>query len=331
MRILVVRNDKLGDFVMALPTFYVLKNYNPQNKIIACVAPVNKSLALSMPFIDEVIVDDTDSSFALSKKIKEANIDASITLFSNTKVAFAQFLAGIKTRIAPATKIAQIFYTKRITQRRSRVEKTEIEYNLDLVNTLFKDCDLNYPSPLLHVENKQKIEDDFREEFNIPKDKKIIAFHPGFGGTAESNWSLDEYLNLANEIVENTNYQIVFTFGPGEYDLLELAKKSAHKDIILYKSVGSPMDFANLLSTFSLFISISTGASHLASMVGVKTITFFAGKFGSSSDRWAGISTPNLQTNLVVPIDKEEKQQTFKKLQIEFSNLIKTLLSSEHK
>ena len=225
MRILVVRNDKLGDFVMALPTFYVLKRHNPQNQIVACVSPVNKSLALAMPFIDDVVVDDTDSSFDLAKKIKEKNIDVSITLFSNTKVAFAQFLAGIKTRIAPATKIAQIFYTKRIKQRRSRVEKTEVLYNLDLAKALHNDIDLNYPTPLINIENKQIIDNNFREEFNINADKKIIAFHPGFGGTAESNWSLEEYLKLANEIVENQKYKLVFTFGPGEYDLYDKAKE----------------------------------------------------------------------------------------------------------
>ena len=54
MNILVVRNDKLGDFITALPTMYVLKQYNPTNRIIACVSPLNKTLAQSMPFIDEV-------------------------------------------------------------------------------------------------------------------------------------------------------------------------------------------------------------------------------------------------------------------------------------
>ena len=142
MNILVVRNDKLGDFITALPTMYVLKQHDPKNKIIACVSPLNRSLAESMPFIDKVIVDDTDSSLALAKKLRKENIDASITLFSNTKVAMAQFLAGIKIRIAPATKIAQIFYNRRVKQRRSQVKMAEFEYNLELTKALFKDIKL---------------------------------------------------------------------------------------------------------------------------------------------------------------------------------------------
>ena len=92
MNILVVRTDKLGDFITALPTFYVLKKHNPQNKIIALVAPLNKELASTCNFIDEVIVDEPQSSvYVLAKKIKMAKIDASITLFSNTRVALDSF------------------------------------------------------------------------------------------------------------------------------------------------------------------------------------------------------------------------------------------------
>jgi len=85
MNILVVRNDKLGDFITALPTMYVLKQHNSNNRIIACVAPLNKSLAESMPFIDKVIVDDIDSSLTLAKKMRTVKLVASITLFSNIK------------------------------------------------------------------------------------------------------------------------------------------------------------------------------------------------------------------------------------------------------
>ena len=45
MNILVVRNDKLGDFITALPSIYVLKKYNPDNRIVVLIAPLNKALA----------------------------------------------------------------------------------------------------------------------------------------------------------------------------------------------------------------------------------------------------------------------------------------------
>ncbi|PHR59454.1 MAG: heptosyltransferase [Arcobacter sp.] len=312
MNILVVRNDKLGDFITALPTMYVLKKYNPQNKIIACVAPLNKTLAEAMPFIDEVIVDDVESSFALARKLRQANIDTSITLFSNTKVALAQFLAGIKVRIAPATKIAQIFYNRRIKQRRSEVKMAEFEYNLELSKTLFKDIDLSFPFPLLEVNKDEKsdIYNKFIKSYKIKKDKKIIAFHPGSGGSSDANWTIQEYIELAKVILNNEKYQIIFTFGPGEDNLYEIVKKASLDNVVLYKSEGSIMDFANLVSSFQLFISTSTGTYHLAAMVGTPTMTFFADTLFASSKRWKSISDEKIQINKMIPLE-DIKRRTF--------------------
>jgi len=321
MKILVVRNDKLGDFITALPTMYVLKRHNPQNTIIACVAPLNKSLAESMPFIDEVVVDDTDNARQLAKKLKPLKIDASITLFSNTKVALAQFLAGIQIRIAPATKLAQIFYNRRIRQRRSQVKMTEFEYNLELSKALFPDIKLSFPSVLVEVDEtlKAQMKEDFYQTYKIASDKQIIAFHPGFGGSSDANWTVEEYIELAKLLLDKKSYQIVFTFGPGEDDLYDVLKAAGLKDVVLYKSQGSIRDFANLISSFKLFISTSTGTYHLAAMVGTPTMTFFADTLFASSKRWRSISDENIQMNRMIPLDVGEREKFLARIKEEIS------------
>jgi len=323
MNILVVRNDKLGDFITALPALYVLKQHDPQNKIIVCVAPLNKSLAQSIPFIDKVIVDDVDSSFALAKKLKEEKIDASITLFSNTKVAIAQFLAGIKIRVAPATKIAQIFYNRRIKQRRSQVKMTEFEYNLELTKALFEDIELSFPKPLIEIEatEKKRIYDAFCDTHHIDKTKKLIAFHPGFGGSSDANWTIQEYIELARQLRDKEEYQLVFTFGPGEDDLYERVKETSLPKVVLYKSVGSIMDFAKLISSFELFISTSTGTYHLAAMVGTPTMTFFADTLFASSRRWKSISDERIQNNKMIPLEVNRRQEFFETIKKEIAAL----------
>jgi len=217
LRILVVRTDKLGDFITALPTMMVLKQHNLQNKIIACVAPINEELALACDFIDEVIVDDgTLGVWAFSKKLRSVGADVSITLFSNTRVALSQFLAGIKLRIAPATKIAQIFYNKRVKQRRSEVKMAEFEYNLELAKELFGDIDLDYEKPLL--------------DFGYVK-KEGICFHVGFGGSSDANWSLDEYVELIDVALQRD--RVTLTFGPDEVKLMEIMQQKLDVQVML--------------------------------------------------------------------------------------------------
>jgi ADP-heptose:LPS heptosyltransferase len=314
LNILVVRTDKLGDFITALPAMYVLKHHNPDNKIIACIAPLNEALALSCNFIDEVIVDDGKSSiFEFAKKLRNAKIDVSLTLFSNTRVAFAQFLARVPKRIAPATKIAQIFYTDRIKQRRSEVKMAEFEYNLELTKALFSDINLEYKQPLLEFQDAQKIYEVFCANNDI--EKEIIAFHVGFGGSSDANWNLDEYEILIKEVLKHKKYQVVLTFGPDELELYEeMQNRLMGENVVFYLSLDGLIYFAKLISNFKLFVSTSTGTFHLASLVGTPTMTFFADSLFASSKRWKGIGDEKLQKNFMISQDKEKRDAMFENI-----------------
>lgn len=320
MNILVVRTDKLGDFITALPAIYVLKKYNPQNRVIVCVAPLNKTLAQNCDFIDAVIVDEGGSVFELTKKIKEAKIDASITLFSNTRVAIAQFLAHIPKRIAPATKIAQIFYNKRVVQRRSEVKMAEFEYNLQLTKALFSDINLEYKKPLLEFGDAKNIYDDFCKKHQTTKD--IIAFHVGFGGSSDANWNLDEYELLIRQVIKQSKYQVVLTFGPDEKELYEeMQKRLFDVNAIFYLSVEGLVYFAKLISNFKLFVSTSTGTYHLASLVGTPTMTFFADNLFSSSKRWKSVGDEKLQMHFTIPRDIEKRTKLLQDIEEKLSNI----------
>ena len=60
--ILIIRNDKIGDFTLILPAVASLKKNIPNSKIVCLVSKNVEELAQQCEFIDEVIVD---------KKIKD--------------------------------------------------------------------------------------------------------------------------------------------------------------------------------------------------------------------------------------------------------------------
>lgn len=319
MNILVVRNDKLGDFITALPVCYALKHHNPSDRIVVLVAPLNRKLAESCDFIDEVIVDSGDDILELAFKIKQARIDASITLFSNTRVAVAQWIARIPIRIAPATKIAQIFYNRRIKQRRSEVKMAEFEYNLELSRALFPDISPKFPKPLLVYEGASDAYETFCREFGVTK--PVVAFHPGFGGSSDANWTLSEYMELVKIAEADDNIDVVMTFGPDEEKLYEEAKELLGQSrVALYRSRGSVVDFALLLSSFKLFISTSTGTYHLASAVGCETLTFFADTLFASAARWKSIGEEAKQRHYMIPLDPSGRAAMFDRVKRELKS-----------
>jgi len=323
MNVLITRHDKIGDFIVSLPMFKVLKNQRKDVKTFALVSKINYSFAKEISFIDEVILYDLNNLAKTLSDIKKAKIDISISAFIDSSLGYLLFKAGIKKRIAPATKLAQIFFNKKLKQKRSKVEKKEFEYNLDLLRKFDSSLELKYDYPLINIDKKTKDEvfNTFKNQYLIKNEEKIIVFHPGFGGSSDGNLSFDDYIKLAQAISKKQNTKIVFTFGPDDLDAVEYISTNIKTDVILYQSSLSLMDFCALLSNFEVFISTSTGPMHLAGAVNTKTLSFFGSSLFASSKRWATISEEKQQNNFM--LSKEYTDEDYLKIE----NTLKSLLS----
>ena len=55
-KILVVRNDKIGDFALSLPSFAYLKSILPDTRLYALIPEYTKDLAELCPYIDDIIM-----------------------------------------------------------------------------------------------------------------------------------------------------------------------------------------------------------------------------------------------------------------------------------
>ena len=301
MNLLITRHDKIGDFCVTLPLFKAIKEQYSNTKVTALVSKVNFEFAKNIEFIDDVILYDKNDLEKTLQTIKDKKFDASISCFIDTTLGKMLFKSRIKKRIAPATKIAQIFFNIRVTQRRSRVEKTEWQYNLDLAKKLFPDIKLDFTRPLLKFEEK--------------KEKRVI-FHPGFGGSSDGNLSLDDYLNLARSI-SKSSYEIVFSFGPDDADSKEYIEKNLDFKATIFDSRISLYEFTRYLACSFLFVSTSTGPMHLAGASNTKTLSFFGNSLFASSKRWATISSLENQNNFMLSADysKEDYLKIEKKLE----------------
>ena len=310
MNMLITRHDKIGDFVVSLPMFKVLKTQRPQLRLFALVSKINYEFAKNVNFIDEVILYDKNNLEKTLEDIKKAKIDVSISAFIDTSLAWLLFKSRIKTRIAPATKIAQIFFNKRVTQRRSRVEKKEFEYNLDLLKAYDKNIKLEYSFPLLELSKDKKTDiiGKFKIDNNLPQDTNIVALHPGYGGSSDGNLTLEDYVKLARHISKKENIKVVFTFGPDDLKAKKQIEELIDFEAIMYESKGTIIDFCLLLSNFKLFISTSTGPMHLSAVSNSKTISFFGENLFATPKRWASINEEKNQHNFIVPQDYDKNK-----------------------
>ena len=292
MNILITRHDKIGDFITMLPVCKVLKEQT-NHTIVMLVAKVNVALAKELDFIDDVI-EYTDDSKALIETIKAHKFDVSISGYIDTTLAKVLWRSKIPQRIAPATKIAQIFFNKRVKQRRSEVKMREFEYNLQLLKAFDKNLILDFKRPLLPTVGLTMS----NVKTNTPTANDFIIFHTGFGGSSDGNLTLDDYLKLAKKASNQTN--VVFSFGPDDEASKAYIKQHLDFNATIRDNFKSLVEFTHFIATSKLFVSTSTGPMHLAGLTNTPTLSFFGANLFASAKRWGTISNEALQHNFTV-------------------------------
>jgi ADP-heptose:LPS heptosyltransferase len=301
-KVLVIRNDKLGDFVLALPAIAQLKLNKPHLHVSVLVPEYTRSLAEAYAYIDDVVVDEaSEGTWKHARRIRDKvtphNFDACITLISKMAVALGIWLARIPFRLAPATKLAQIFYNYRLLQRRSRCLKPEYIYNFDLVEYFLKKTgmkDIRRPDPpYLHFPPREieGLKSRFLTQHNIEANRRLIFVHPGQGGSAV-NLTVEQYARLIKQLNEKSrDLHFVITAGPGEMDGAQsLIAKLDIGNFTLFESVGGLVNFAKHIAFADCFVSSSTGPLHLAGALNRKTAAFYPKRRSANPTRW---QTPN--------------------------------------
>ncbi len=310
-KILIVRNDKLGDLLVSFSAFAILKKNLPDTEIHVLVPKYTAPIAKLCKFIDHVIIDPQSQSqpqaskthalneaYQLSQLIRQQNYDAIITLVSTLRVAVAAFLAKIPIRIAPATKIGQIFYNHRITQRRSRSEKPEHRYNQELAEyflSLLNIAPLKTVSPPyleFNANTTHQLKQQFMEEHHIPSDHLLIFIHPGSGGSAR-NLSPPQFAQLANMLQSPQPLSFIISYGPGEQQAASSVYAEISHDKILYESKQGLEKFSRQLAFADLFISGSTGPLHIAGVLDRPTAAFYTRRRSATALRWQTLNSGN--------------------------------------
>ncbi len=283
MRILVVRNDKLGDFMLAWPALALLKQREPQWHITALVPAYTAPIAELCPWIDDLLIDEGEKASLLARKFRAGRFDALLTLFSTSRVAWAGWLSRIPYRLAPATKAAQLLYNQRLSQRRSRSEKPEYVYNMELALRLLRDFGGNDEAPADIERPLLTIEGD-RSSAGLPEEGRLIFIHPGSGGSANT-LRAEQYAELANGIACE-ECRFIVTAGPGEEENAQAVVNGIGEKALLFSPADGLNGLVRALTHADLFISGSTGPLHIAAALDRPTAAFYPRRRSATPLRW---------------------------------------------
>jgi ADP-heptose:LPS heptosyltransferase len=285
--ILVLRNDRFGEFLLNIPSLRALKETFKQANIIAVIKPANRQLAEAITYIDEILEwDNKKHTFSdvlnLIKLLRKKRIDLAVMLNPSKEFNLITFFSGIPLRLGYDKKLSFLL-THKMVDSKHLGAKHEIEYNLDLVSlvgvkTRNKSLSLNFPEADL-------------SKLGINEGKGYIVIHPWTSDPVK-NWPEENFKKLALEIIEKLNVRVVVIGGKDELAKRALLFGSGSEKLINLTGATNFRQLSAVLKHAYFLISCDSGPVHLAGCLGLPVLAIFRDDLpGKTASRWGPVST----------------------------------------
>lgn len=306
--ILVARTDKIGDLLLSLPVFQTLREAFPQAKITALVSPQTKEIVQGHPAVDAVeTVEKGERVFQLAGRLKKIKADTFIILYPRARLVLAAWLARIPLRIGTAFRWYSFLLNSKVKVHRSRCDRHEVEYNLDLVKPLGvtpESQKILFPI----TQTDRDFARDLLREKGIPEGTRYMVVHPGHKGSA-LNWKPERYGEAVERLCRIKNLKVVITAGAEETTQVSrvtamLPPLPLEQKPALLIGECTLKQLAAVYERAVCFLSGSTGTLHLAAAVGTPTVSLFCTIPETTPVRWGpwgNKSTVLMPENLKCP------------------------------
>lgn len=305
-RVLAIRHDKIGDFVLYWPALFLLKSALPKASIEVFVAPAVQALAEACPYVDHVIVDTGDDK-ATSQKFIERNYDAVIVSCSEFRIYKMIRHLDSAYKLAPKHNWYQHLY-KHTADAQYKLGEPCWRGGCMLVEHFLTQHGIDIPELPQQYWDLSAERQKWRSYYGQEGNEKLIFIHAGTGGSSGS-LSPSDFANLSTNISDKTQVdcKFVLTYSGAEEELAQqifdrLSKKSIK--VVMAKPLSSLADFAKSLVAADMFMAGSTGPLHLAGLHNIPTVGFYAGRRSAPIVRWQTLSHSDRRLSYTPPIGK---------------------------
>jgi heptosyltransferase-2 len=288
--ILILRNDRFGEFLLNIPALRAVKETFSNARIIAVVDTYTKELAQEIAFIDEIIEWAKEKHSLIEKLkligiLKKRRIDLAIMLNPSKEFNILTYLSGIPVRVGYARKWGFLL-NHTIEDKKFLGLKHEIKYNLELVALIGAKTE----NKTLSLKADHDSISGLLKEYNITNQDNLIAVHP-FTSDPLKQWPINNFIELIKRLARETKIIMVggkedsqktggLFDGLTNYGLINLVGKTTLKQL------------AALLEMCRLLISGDSGPVHLASCLGTPVLAIFRSDMPEKSSKRWGPLTP---------------------------------------
>lgn len=276
--IAVIRLSAMGDVAMTVPVIRALVQQNQHVKVTVVSRPFFQPFFEGIPNVAFFSVDlngrhkGTMGLFRLYDDLKKLNINAVADLHNVLRSIVIRNLfviSGKKVAYSDKGRAEK----KALTRAKNKIfepVKSMVERHVETFKTLGFDIDLTQPN---FPEKAQLTEAVFKvsgEKGNM----HWIGIAP-FAQYESKVYPLDLMQEVIVELAKNTSHKI-FLFGGGKKETEQLQALSTNLDnVIVVAGKLKLQQELQLISNLDVMLSMDSGNSHIAAMLGVKVVTLW--------------------------------------------------------
>ena len=308
VNVLIVRTDRLGDTILASPTWQALKEHRRDIEISLLIREDLLPLFRHDPSLARVFTlpaEEERDIGRLSRELSSRNFDALIALYVDRDVARLIRRLPVPLKIGPLSKPRTWFlFNRPVRQGRSRSHRHEADFNGLLLRELGVPYQPRPPRIFLPPANEK---DDRALATRLPPGKDslpLIVVHPGMGGSA-GNWPAARYRELIDDLLHEGSATVVVTGTAADGKYLGTIPGIRHPRLVNMVGELNLVELGLLLRRASVFVGPSTGPMHFATALDTPVVTLFCPVRVQHPRRWGPYHARG--TTFLPPVDCPEK------------------------
>jgi ADP-heptose:LPS heptosyltransferase len=287
MDIVLLRLDRIGDFLLGVPAYRALRRARPKDRITAVVSPRVKDLAEACPYFDEVflfeaawlepdrgILDRWRSALRLIRFLRSLRADWVLDFRDMSRMdPLVTGLSGARLRVGFDLGLPSRLFLNRAVPCPAR-DTHQLERNLLLLKALGVSGDGTALEVWTDERDRKTALEHLPRQEALPGTPRV-AVHVGAAAPSKQ-WKAEDLSTLVQEAMSQFQAEVLLMGGAEDLDTAREVMEGLKGPVVNLVGKITLRQAAALLRTCAAFVGGDSGLGHLAAACGIPVVSLFS-------------------------------------------------------
>lgn len=279
-KILVIKLGALGDIILAVPSFRMLKKRFPNARITLLVDKKLVGIVGNCPYVDDVETFDRKEKkeslkrfLKLVKRLRSHTFDISVDLQNNARTHLLAFLAGIPRRYGYKRGVFGRLLTSKVDLLKEAV--SPVLHQFRVLRCLgITNCDQRLEL-IPKKEDNEYIEGIFSDAWINPKQNCVGLCLGSSKKWKTKRWGLRNFIALARKLSEKSGVRIIIVGAQEEKGLADKFVKECDFPVLNLVGKTNLSQLVSLISRIDVLVAGDSAPLHVACSVNTSAVVLF--------------------------------------------------------